>query len=79
MKAPEGAGWPQLRRLAQDWQSAGVRGVSFFSVAYFAAADLTIGLMIWSSACSQSLVKSSAEKYATEKKLTRRAPADCQS
>ncbi len=30
----------------QDWQSAGVRGVSFFSAAYLAAVALTSGLMI---------------------------------
>jgi len=43
-------------RPHHDWQSAGVRGVSFFSAAYLAAAALTMGLMICSSPCIQSLV-----------------------
>jgi len=52
----------QQRRQARDatrdkrqlWQSSGVRRVSFFSAAYFSAADFTIGLMIWLSASYQS-------------------------
>jgi hypothetical protein len=43
-----------VSRNGYDWQSAGVRRVSFFSAAYLSAAALTIGRMIWSSACSQS-------------------------
>ena len=35
---------------AYDWQSAGARRVSFFSLAYFSAAALTIGFRICSSA-----------------------------
>jgi hypothetical protein len=38
----------------QDWQSAGVRRVIFFSAAYLSADALTKGLMICSSACNQS-------------------------
>src|SRR5262245_43964261 len=41
-----------------DWQSSGVRRVSFFSAAYLSAAALIIGLMIAWSASYQSDVNS---------------------
>src|SRR5687767_8724775 len=47
---------PGMTGPYQDWQSAGVRGVSFLSAAYLAAVDFTSGLMICSSPCSQSEV-----------------------
>src|SRR4051812_537873 len=46
----------RIDEVDQDWQSAGVRGASFFSAAYFCAVALTSGLITCSSACSQSLV-----------------------
>src|SRR5206468_2952532 len=57
VRAGLGAARRSARSLRHDWQSAGVRRVSFFSLAYLSAATLTIGLMICSSACSQSDVK----------------------
>ena len=42
---------------SQDWQSSGVRRVSFLSLMYFSAAAFTMGLMIWSSACMNSELK----------------------
>src|SRR4051812_34081792 len=56
-RAGEGRGEGFFRSRCQDWQSSGVRRVSFFSTAYLSAAAFTIGLMICSSACSQSEVK----------------------
>ena len=44
----------------QDWQSAPVRRVSFFSAAYLSAVALTSGFKICSSACIQSEVNSQA-------------------
>ena len=53
-------GGVRLHASDQDWQSAPVRRVSFFSAAYLSAVALTSGFKICSSACIQSEVNSQA-------------------